>query len=246
MAAGGELGEHGAAGEIDELLDLVGAEAGNRRERAHAAGVRAAVAVVGALEVLRDRERARRDAVAEREHRHLGPLEQLLDDERAGEPVELGEPGRDLGLRRADDDALAGGEPVGLEHARRHRLGERRRGRHARGGHHVLRERLRALDRRGGARRAEHRDPDRAEHVGEARDERHLGADDDEIDLERAGEAEHGLDVVGPHRMAVPERGDAGVAGRGMQLASGAATGRASRPARARGHRIRRGERAPV
>ena len=41
-----------------------------------------------------DRERVRRDAVAEREDRDLGALEQLLDDERAGEPGELGEPGR--------------------------------------------------------------------------------------------------------------------------------------------------------
>ena len=124
-------------------------------------------------------------------------------------PSSSARPAVDLGLRRADDDALAGREPVGLEHARRHRLGEHRRGRHAGGGHHVLREGLRALDRRRRARRPEDRDPHRAEHVREPRDERHLGADDDEIDAQRAGEAEHGLDVVGADGVALAESRDA-------------------------------------
>ena len=74
----------------------------------------------------------RRDAVAQREDRDLGPFEQLLDDERPGEAVELREPGRDVGLRRADDDTLSGRKAVRLQHARRDRLGEPRRRRHAR------------------------------------------------------------------------------------------------------------------
>ena len=72
-------------------------------------------------------------AVAEREDRDLPALEQLLDDERLAE----GRRGRqrrvELLLRAADEDALARGEPVRLDHARRprdrQRLGasERRR-----------------------------------------------------------------------------------------------------------------------
>ena len=54
--------------------------------------------------------------------------------------------------------------------------------------------------------------PDRPEHVGEPRHERHLRPDDDELDVERAHETEHGLGVVRPHGVALPESGDAGVA----------------------------------
>ena len=124
-------------------------------------------------------------------------------------------------------------------------LGERRRHRHAGRHHDRLGEGLRALDRGRSPRRAEDRDPDRPEHVGEPRDERHLRPDDDELDVERAHEAEHGLGVVRPHGVALPEGGDAGIARERRGARRAAATGRASRRARARGHRIRRGGRAP-
>ncbi len=217
-APGRELRQDGAAREVDQLLDLVDAEAGNRSERPHPPGVRAPVTVLRALEVLRDGQRERRDTVAESEYGHLGALEQLLDDERACEPFELGKPGRHLGLRPADDDPFAGREAVGLEHARCHRLGECRRSGHSRGGHDRLGERLRALDRRGDARRAEYQDAHGSEKVGEAGNERYLGPDDDEVDLERAREAEHGLVVVRADRVTLPESRDAGVAGCGVQL----------------------------
>ena len=82
-----------------------------------------AVAVADALEVLRGRERPRRLAVAEREQRDLVADEQLLDDDRATRLAErpADEAGLDRGERRravrADGDALAGREPVGLDDA---------------------------------------------------------------------------------------------------------------------------------
>ena len=55
-------------------------------------------------------------------------------------------PSSSSSARPADEDALACGEPVGLDHARRPRDRQRLGGRHAGGRHHVLREALRALD----------------------------------------------------------------------------------------------------
>src|SRR5919197_317424 len=49
-------------------------------------------------------------------------------------------------------------------------------------------------------------------------DERRLRADDDEIHGERARELEDGLAVFGANRVAVAERGDARVAGSGVEL----------------------------
>ena len=92
VPAGGELGDDRAAREVDEPFQLVAVDPRHRREGPHATGVRALVAVECPLEVLRRRQRDRRDAVTEREDRDLGPLEQLLDDERAAEALELGEP----------------------------------------------------------------------------------------------------------------------------------------------------------
>ena len=86
-------------------------------------------------------------AVAQREDRDLPALEQFLDDERLAERFRQRAAPLELVLRAADEDALAGREAVGLDHARRlrdrHRLGRRDSGR----AHHVLREALRAFDR---------------------------------------------------------------------------------------------------
>ena len=100
-----------------------------------------------ALVVLRRRRAATASlAVADREDRELRALEQLLDVERLAERLRRAQRRVELGLRAADPDALAGGEPVGLDDARRPRDRERPRGRNAGRLHHVLRERLRALD----------------------------------------------------------------------------------------------------
>ena len=144
-----------------QLLERVVVELRHGRVRPHAARVRPLVAVVGALEVAR---RRKRDRVRAR-RRGRGPTPRAP---RAAPRRESGRrtsratsrPARELRVRPADDDALARGEPVGLDHARRARRVEQApRGGDARRLHHVLRERLRALDPRRRAPRPEHRDP---------------------------------------------------------------------------------------
>ena len=78
--------------------------------------------------------------------------------------------------------------------------------RHAGRAHHLLGERLRALDPRGRRAGPEDRDAGVPQLVGDAGDERRLGPDDDEVDVERAREAEQALAVVGAHRVALAER----------------------------------------
>ena len=59
-----------------------------------------------------------------------------------------------------------------------------------------------------------------AQHVRDARDERRLGADHDELDLAASGRARAGVSASSaPQRMAGREPGDARVPGRGVQLA---------------------------
>jgi hypothetical protein len=50
------------------------------------------------------------------------------------------------------------------------------------------------------------------------RDEWRLGADDGEVDVERACETEQSLGVLGPHRVAVAESSHPGVPRRAVQL----------------------------
>ena len=170
--------------------------AGHGREAAHAAGVRAGVAVADPLEVARGRERDRALAVAQREQRELVAVEELLDHDR-----DVAEPALDqhlvqrrprLRLRGGDRDALARRQTVGLDHRRvagdrgharldvAHDL-VRRRG-DAGGGHDLLGVRLRALEPGGGGDRAEAADAGGVQRVGEPGDERRLGPDDDEVD----------------------------------------------------------------
>ena len=67
-----------------------------------------------------------------------------------------------------------------------------------------------------------------AQLVGEARDQRRLGADDDEVGPELDRERDQRRVVVSAHGMAVGERRDSRVAGRGVQLVEIAAA--AERP----------------
>ncbi len=115
------------------LLDELGRrrDAGHRRVGAHAAGVRALVAVADPLVVLRRGERHAHAAVAQGEQRDLLADEPLLDHQRASGIAERAVEHRASGLlgllgRAADDDALAGGEPVGLDHRAAGHAGERR------------------------------------------------------------------------------------------------------------------------
>ena len=202
------------------------------------------VAVADALEVLRGGKRPRRLAVAEREQRDLVADQQLLDDDRAARlavaPRRRGRPRRRPCAERAiraDGDALAGREPVGLDDARaaelvdgpacrldvRARHGARRR--HARRLHQLLREGLRALHARGTGRRAEDGDASPSQRISEAEHERQLGSDHDEPDLEVVGKRYQAADVVDGDLVAGRDPRDAGVAGRAMQFATGGARG---------------------
>jgi hypothetical protein len=91
-----------------------------------------------------------------------------------------------------------------------HRVG---RGRHAGGGHDLLRVRLRALEPRG--RRAGPEDRD-VETVHETRDQRRLGADHDEVAALRGGDEP--VEVRHRHVDELRVARDAGVARRAQQL----------------------------
>ena len=163
------------------------------------------VAVADPLVVARGRERDGALAVAQRQQRELLAREELLDHDRL-----VAEAARDehvlqrrarLALAGRDHDALAGGEPVGLDHGRiavdrGHALLDRRdhpvrRGRDAGRLHDLLRERLGALQPGGRRERPEAAHALGGERVGEPGHERRLGSDDDEVDAgvaRRAGE----------------------------------------------------------
>ena len=111
-------------GQNDLLLDHrkpVGRNNGRRAVGAHAAGVRAPVAVEDALVVLRTRQQDGVLAVNHREDGTLFSVKELLDqDLRAGGAELVGDEhvvDRGLGVRHClgDDNALAGGQSVRLD-----------------------------------------------------------------------------------------------------------------------------------
>lgn len=57
-----------------------------------------------------------------------------------------------------------------------------------------------------------------AQLIGQPRDERSLGSDDDEVDPELAGDGDERGVVVGAHGMAVGDRRDPRVAGSGVHF----------------------------
>ena len=95
---------------------------------------------------------------------------------------------------------------------------EARGRRHAGRVHHVLRERLRALDPRRRRARPEHGDPAWRSTSATPATSGASGPDHDEVGVERRREAEQPVAVVGAHGMALAEAGDARVARRGVQL----------------------------
>ncbi len=99
-------------------------ESGRRRIGAHAACVRPRVAVEGALVVLRRQEGDCVLSVRKREEARLFAVEILLDDNLGSRASEAAlehhvDGAFRLVLRRSDDHALAGGQPVGLDDVRR-------------------------------------------------------------------------------------------------------------------------------
>ena len=224
-AAAGELPEHGYVHRLEDLWRLLVGDVGERREGAHSAGVRAAVAVADPLVVAGGREGDGGLAGGYGEDRQLRPLEELLDVERLVERLDDLECRVELVLGAADPDSLAGGEPVELDDARRLRDRQRAGGGNAGGVHDFLREGLRAFDARRRRAWAEDGDAAVAQLVGEARDERRLGADDDEVDPELTRKRDERTVVVGADGMAVSERCDSRVAGSGVQLVEAVAAG---------------------
>ena len=206
QALGGHRG-HGAPAQVPDLALGRIVDPRKRRVRAHAAGVRPGVAVARSLEVLAEHEGHDGLAVRQGERAHLGALEDLLDhhggsrlaEGAALEAVPERPHGR-LAIRR-HRDALARREPVGLHHGpsaqRVHERdgvverGERaaRSGRDAAAGHDLLRERLGTLEPGRGGVGAEGRNAAVTQGVGEARHERGLRADHDEIGSEPPREA---------------------------------------------------------
>ena len=260
-----ELGQQRLVHEPRGLGRRCRVEPRHRRVGAHAARVRARVAVADALEVLCGRERPRRLAVAEGEQRDLLADQQLLDHDGAARLAERAaeQAGLDGGQRAlavgADRDALAGGQPVGLDDAGAAQLvdgaarrvdvpgGDVARGRHARREHQLLGERLGALDQRGAGRRAEDGDARAPQRVAEPEHERQLRADHDQVGLELVRQRGEAAEVVHGHVVAGGDARDAGVAGRAVQFATGGARGERLRkrvlpPARADEQDPHRGE----
>ena len=204
-AAAAQLGEGGRDEVVEHLLDDVLAGAGHRRVRPHAAGVRAPVAVADPLEVLGRGQGDRPLAVAHGQQAELGARHVLLDDHPVAGVAEglAGELGPDvvLGLDQVggDQHALAGRQPVGLDHVGAGEAAEelQRRfevveGREAGGGdpgrgHDLLHPRLRALEPGAVGAGAEDQLALGPEPVGQAVDQRRFGADHEQVGIERFG-----------------------------------------------------------
>ena len=156
--------------------------------------------------------------VAEREDGDLLAFEQLLDHDRLAERRSRLQGVVELGLVVADEDALSGREAVGLDHAGWSCDRQRLRSRNACRAHDVLGERLRAFDRA----RLRSSDRTRAPRRGEARRRRRRRVAPParrRRGLPRGtGQREEALAVLGAHGMAAAERGDARVAGGGVEL----------------------------
>ena len=224
-AATPQLGDQRQDGRVHDAVHRLGVHVRHRRVGAHAAGVGAGVAVADALEVLRRQQRHRVRPVAEDEQRALLPHQPFLDDDGAPGLAErgAGQLGEHVGARLVQalrhQDALAGGETVGLDHpGTGQRLeigrgggrlesvegGEARR-RHPRRAQHLFHEGLRPLEERAVGARPQDGAALGPQGVRQARHERRLGADDVEV----------GLDLL--HRLVIghgDRRGHAGVARR--------------------------------
>ena len=120
-----ELGEDRAVDRPNELGDGVVGQVGKRAVRAHAAGVRAAVAVGEPLVVAGKRQREGVAAVAQRDQRRFLALEPLLHDHADADcalsgPVVVGKERVERLVRvpgvRADRHALPRRKPVSLDH----------------------------------------------------------------------------------------------------------------------------------
>ena len=216
---------------VERALFEVGGEHGRRAVGAHPAGVGAGIALADALVILRRAKRHQRGAVGEDEEARLLAFKEFLDHRlRLAVREQRVERGLGLGAGEGDDDALARRQPVGLDdHGQREGAGERdvrvgavryadiARGRNPCARAQILGEALRPFELGSGPGRTEDGDGSGAQRVGEAVDERRLGADHDEADALFADEGDDGSVI---RRIEAHERrkaGDAGVARRGIE-----------------------------
>ena len=214
-SAAGELSEHGLVDLFDQGVGALEPRHGSIG--AHAAGIRAHVAVADALEVLCGAERHDAAPVGDSEERDLVALEQLLDDHLAAQGRGRPQPFVDLRLRPAHEDALARGQAVGLHDTGWPRDGELLRRRDAGREQNVLAEGLRPLDPGRRCARAEDREAVAPELVADAGDERGFRADHHEIRRDGSRQVDEAVGVVCPHRMALGQRRDARIARRGVE-----------------------------
>src|SRR2546421_12184300 len=123
-------------------------------------------------------------AVTQREDGDLIALQQLFDHDRLAEGTGCGESDVELLLVVADEDALPCGQAVGLDHARWSSDRERLCGGDAGVTHQLLRERLRALDPRRLPTWAEDEYASMSQLVCDPGDQRCVGPDHHEVDVE--------------------------------------------------------------
>jgi len=179
--------------------------------------------------VLRGAELDRVRAIDEHEEACLLALEEFLDDDlvagRAEGPLDHDVVDRRIGfvLGAAQDDALAGGESVGLDDDRRpvdadeflggDRLVEAPEdaGRDVVFLAQVLHETLGAFEARRGGRRPERLDPAYLKAVDDAGDQRAFRPDDDEVDFFPDREGDDRFDVLGRDGNALGDRSDSRV-----------------------------------
>ena len=192
----------------DILKKVLRAGIRRRGDRAHPAGVGAAVAVKDALVVSCGDEQTHAASIAQPEHAHLGTREQFLDNDLTSRGAEtlIAETILQRAFRlldgAADRDTLAQRQPVGFDDARPAELGDKGTeasaigdvavnppgGRDACRVHHLLRERLRRLDARSSGSRTEDEDASRVAGIGHACGGGCVGADDHQIHRALGGE----------------------------------------------------------
>ena len=205
-----------------DVVHLGRPDVGHRGVGAHAAGVRTAVAVADALEVLGRQQGHRGRAVVEDEEGALLAGQSLLNDDAPpglaeGGPGELGlhvRPGFCDGLRH--QHALAGGQPVGLDHpgpGQALEVGQRLgalggveggvagRG-HAGVGQDLLHEGLRALQAGPVGTGSHDGAPVGPQAVGQPVDQRGLGPDHHQVGLDLFGRRRRHRDRVRHARVA--------------------------------------------
>ena len=214
----------------------------HRRVRAHAAGVRARVAVADALEVLRRAERRRRGARrrvrrATPRRPRAAPRSPRRSPERLRRPAARRRARSACGRRRRPCPAAS---PSALTtHGARATTASRRSARRPPAARPWRTpSSLRSAPPRRSARTR--RCPLRRSCVGDAGDERRLRADHGEVDLERHARARAGRRRRRRAPDGTPERRDARVAGRRVQLGRAAGSARAATRAHARARPSRR------